>query len=66
MGFEKGLPTGLPFSVRWRLDPMILQGIADRGGGDLVPQIRQCTMDAVIAPSWIFMSHPEDKFRQFS
>ena len=66
MGLEKGLPRGLAPAVGRGLDAVGPEDSGDRRIRDVVSQIRQCTLEAVIAPSRILTGHTQDEFNDFS
>ena len=65
MGLKKGLPRGLAPAVRRRLDAVGFEDSGDSRVRDVVPQIRQCPLEAVIAPSRILTGHTQDEFNDF-
>jgi len=50
MGLEKRLSSSLPFPFRGRLNTVGLEDVADRLIRNLVSQIGQGTLDAVVSP----------------
>jgi len=55
------LPGGLPLSVACGLDPVLPQNAADGGVGDLVPEVGERALDAVVAPCPILPGHAQDQ-----
>jgi len=54
VGFDEGLPRCLSFAIRCWFDTVLLEDIADRLVGDVVAQVGQGALDAIVAPRRIF------------
>ena len=65
MGLEKRLPSSLPPPFRGGLDAVSLEDVADRLIGDLVAEIGQGTLDAVVSPVRILLGHTKNKLFDF-
>jgi len=55
MGLEKRLLSSLPLPFRGGLDAVSLEDVADGLIGDLVAEIAQGTLDAVVSPVRILL-----------
>ena len=66
MSLEERLPGGLSPPLRRRLDAMLLQDVSHAGIGDLMTQVGQGALNAVITPGRIFPGEPagEDEVEQ--
>jgi hypothetical protein len=62
VGLEEFLPGRLPLSLRHRLDAVFTENGADGGVRDLVPEVSQCALDAVVAPGRILPGHAQHEF----
>ncbi len=58
---EELLPGGPPLPLTNRLDPVLTENAADGGVGDLVPEVGEPVLDAVVAPGWILPGHAQDQ-----
>ena len=50
MGFEKYLPGGLPLSIQRRFDAVFFEDVSDSLIGDLMAQVGECSLDAIVSP----------------
>ena len=61
MRFEERGPRGLPLSVRSRFDAVRFEDVADGRVGDVVADVGQRTLDAVVSPGRILFGEPQDQ-----
>ena len=61
MCFEECRPSGLTLSLGSRFNSVGLQDNANRGVGDVVSDVGQRTLDAVVAPSRVFPTESQDE-----
>ena len=65
MGLEKLLPGSLLATIRCRFQTMLLEDIADALIGDVVPQIDQRPLNAIVTPGRILLGQANHEFLYF-
>ena len=60
VGLEERLPGGLPPALGCRFDPLRFEDLADGGGGDLMAEVEQGTLDPPITPARILAGEAND------
>src|SRR5205085_12454086 len=65
VSLEKGLPGGLAPPLGRRLDAMLFQDVGHAGIGDLMAQIGQGTLNAVITPGGVLLGEAHHQIPNF-
>ena len=65
MGLDERGPGSLTLSIACRFDAVLFEDVADGLIGDLVAQIGQCTLNAVVTPGRILACHAEHQLDDF-